>query len=97
MLFRSSFWFPSHDSGRGGSEILGLQMIGAQKALIEAQTEKTKAEAEKQPAWINYMTSVNRTFGNFAIQNNQMWMTLNRRYESDDLDETTCDSDLADR
>ena len=32
---------------RGGSEILGLQMIGAQKTLIEAQTEKTKAEAEK--------------------------------------------------
>ena len=31
------------------------------------------------------MTSVNRTFGNFAIQNNQMWMTLNRRYESDDV------------
>ena len=31
----------------GGSEILGLQMIGAQKALIEAQTKKTKAEAER--------------------------------------------------
>lgn len=31
----------------GGNEILGLQMLGAQKALIEAQTEKTQAEAGK--------------------------------------------------
>lgn len=35
----------------------------------------------KQPAWINYMTNVNRTFGNFAIADNEMFMTLNRRYE----------------
>lgn len=38
--------------------------------------------AGKQPAWVNYMTAVNKTFGNFAIRDNQMWMTLNRRYES---------------
>ncbi|AXH73734.1 MAG: major capsid protein [Microviridae sp.] len=37
----------------------------------------------KLPAWINYMTNVNKTFGNFAIQDNEMFMTLNRRYESD--------------
>lgn len=37
--------------------------------------------AGKQPAWINYMTAVNVSKGNFAIENNQMWMTLNRRYE----------------
>ena len=35
----------------------------------------------KQPAWIHYMTEVNKTYGNFAIQNNEMFMTLNRRYE----------------
>lgn len=40
--------------------------------------------AGKQPAWINYMTSLNKTFGNFAILNNEMFMTLNRRYEWDD-------------
>lgn len=35
----------------------------------------------KQPAWLNYMTNVNKTFGSFAIQENSMYMTLNRRYE----------------
>lgn len=37
--------------------------------------------AGKQPAWLNYMTNVNRTYGNFAIADNEMFMTLNRRYE----------------
>ena len=44
--------------------------------------------AGKQPAWINYMTNVNVTRGNFAEQGGtngnaggQMYMTLNRRYE----------------
>ena len=44
----------------------------------------------KQPAWLNYMTEVNRTYGNFASEvgdpnngNGQMWMTLNRKYEID--------------
>jgi len=39
--------------------------------------------AGKQPAWVNYMTNVNVTRGNFAIPNNEMFMTLNRRYEWD--------------
>lgn len=34
----------------------------------------------KVPAWTNYQTDVNKTFGNFAIPDNQMFMTLNRRY-----------------
>lgn len=42
--------------------------------------------AGKQPAWINYMTAYNKTFGNFAIQDNEMFMTLNRRYERDGTD-----------
>lgn len=35
----------------------------------------------KQPAWINYMTNVNKVRGNFATENQQMYMTLNRKYE----------------
>ncbi|AXH75539.1 MAG: hypothetical protein [Microviridae sp.] len=38
--------------------------------------------AGKQPAWINYMTNVNKVLGNFAEQNQQMFMVLNRRYET---------------
>lgn len=37
--------------------------------------------AGKQPAWINYMTNVNQTRGNFAEANQEMFMTLNRRYD----------------
>ena len=35
----------------------------------------------KQPAWLNYMTNVNKTYGSFAQIDNSMYMTLNRRYE----------------
>lgn len=41
----------------------------------------SRHSAGKVPAWINYMTNYNRTYGNFAKQTDQMWMTLNRRYE----------------
>lgn len=41
--------------------------------------------AGKQPAWINYMTNVNRVYGHFAEKNNAMYMTLNRRYEIGEL------------
>ena len=34
----------------------------------------------KVPAWLDYMTNVNRSYGNFA-QESEMFMTLNRRYE----------------
>lgn len=40
-----------------------------------------KLAAGKTPAWINYMTAVNKSYGDFANQN-AMWMTLNRRYSS---------------
>lgn len=32
----------------------------------------------KQPAWIDYMTNVNKTYGNFALVENEGWMCLNR-------------------
>jgi hypothetical protein len=41
----------------------------------------TYGTAGKQPAWINYMTNVNQCRGNFAVKGNEMFMTLNRRYE----------------
>lgn len=37
----------------------------------------------KQPAWINYMTNYNRTYGNFALTNSEGFMVLNRNYEPD--------------
>jgi hypothetical protein len=38
--------------------------------------------AGKQPAWLNYMTNVNRVFGNFCIKNNNGYMILNRNYDA---------------
>jgi len=68
-----------------------LDEIGFQELITEQMawwdTEYTGGEwvqksAGKQPAWINYMTNVNQVRGNFAIANNEMFMTLNRRYSA---------------
>jgi hypothetical protein len=40
----------------------------------------TQTSAGKVPAWMNYMTNTNKTYGNFAQIDNQMFMTNNRRY-----------------
>lgn len=40
-----------------------------------------QSSAGKVPAWSNYQTNINRTYGNFAIENSEMFMTNNRRYE----------------
>lgn len=43
---------------------------------------KTKS-AGKQPAWLDYMTNINRTHGNFAIEGNEMFMSINRLYREE--------------
>ncbi len=65
---------------------IGFQdLITDQMAYWETKTDDAGNviynSAGKQPAWINYMTNVNKCYGNFAVQNEQMFMTLNRRYE----------------
>lgn len=68
----------------------GLDQIGFQDLMTEQMAwwdvysnngTWTFRSAGKQPAWLNYMTDTNVTRGNFAIATNQMFMTLNRRYE----------------
>lgn len=49
--------------------------------LNVSATNQTFRSAGKTPAWINYMTSYNKVYGNFAEQTQQMFMTLNRRYD----------------
>lgn len=71
----------------------GLDEIGFQELITEQQAwwdsyhDETlgtwvQKSAGKQPAWQNYRTNVNRVFGNFAIAENEMFMTLNRRYRA---------------
>ena len=47
---------------------------------VNDQGTPTYKSAGKQPAWINYMTNVNKVYGNFADQTQEMFMVLNRRY-----------------
>lgn len=46
-----------------------------------ASSNRLQSAAGKTVAWINYMTNINRTFGNFAINDNEAFMVLNRNYE----------------
>ena len=60
-----------------------LDGIGYQDRLMrnmDARVHNTKSIG-KQPAWINYMTAVNETHGNFAAGGNESFMVLNRVYE----------------
>lgn len=43
--------------------------------------------AGKVPAWLDYQTTVNKVYGNFADENQQMFMVLVRRYEPEFIDE----------
>lgn len=36
----------------------------------------------KTVAWLNYMTNVNKTYGNFAIEDNEAFMVLNRYFDN---------------
>jgi len=66
-------------------EIGFQELITEQMAWWETVSNGTtwiQKSAGKQPAWLNYMTNVNQTRGNFAIADNEMFMTLNRRYEN---------------
>lgn len=47
---------------------------------IEEKNILNKTAAGKTVAWINYMTNVNRTFGNFAPEMPESFMVLNRNY-----------------
>ena len=51
--------------------------------VFSDSTTFTYSSAGKVPAWINYMTSVNKCYGNFADEAKEMYMTLNRKYELD--------------
>ena len=47
---------------------------------VTADPGLKRTSAGKTVAWINYMTNVNRTFGNFAPEMSESFMVLNRNY-----------------
>lgn len=64
-----------------------LDGIGFQDRLYRhlnssCKREDLNASIGKQPAWVQYMTNVNKTYGNFALIENEGWMCLNRIFEN---------------
>ena len=51
---------------------------------ITKNNQLNRTAAGKTVAWINYMTNVNRTFGNFAPEMPESFMVLNRNYSMND-------------
>ena len=66
--------------GIGYQDLIMEQMHYATSVVNPTTGTVTKKSVGKQPAWLNYMTDVDKAAGNFAEYNNEMFMTLNRRY-----------------
>ncbi|AXH75286.1 MAG: major capsid protein [Microviridae sp.] len=69
----------------GFQELITEQMAWWDTTWDTVTSSWIQQSAGKQPAWMNYMTNVNQTRGNFAIPTNEMFMTLNRRYEPEEV------------
>lgn len=66
--------------GIGFQELITDQMAFWDTEVNDLGTVTFKS-AGKVPAWINYMTDFNKSYGNFADPDKEMFMTLNRRYQ----------------
>lgn len=66
----------------GFQDLITDQMAWWDTGIANDRTVTFKS-AGKQPAWINYMTDYNKVYGNFAIESDQAFMVLLRRYEAE--------------
>ncbi len=64
----------------GFQDLITEQMHYRSSRIDGVTGEAQYRSAGKQPAWLNYMTDVDKAAGNFAEYNDEMFMTLNRRY-----------------
>lgn len=68
--------------GIGFQDLIVEQMAWWDTRIIEQQSNKIdRRSAGKQTAWINYQTAVDKCFGDFARQEGNSFMVLNRNYE----------------
>jgi len=66
----------------GFQDLITDQLLWSDTRMIDnGEVEPSFKSLGKQPAWLNYMTDVNRVYGGFAEEDNAMYMVLNRRYE----------------
>lgn len=75
----SNLHVPALD-GIGFQELITQQMIGDDYFIDSEDNKVTMNSIGKQPAWINYMTNYNQTYGNFAEGENEAFMVLNRGF-----------------
>ena len=59
-----------------------LETLDWRTVWYDSALKKQNGSIGKQPAWIDYMTNFNKTYGNFAIRDNEAFMVLNRWYET---------------
>ena len=80
--------FTMDDLHKPALDGIGYQdLMNEQRAWWTAEQNKTLIKDTtpgKSIAWIDYMTSFNKTFGNFATGESEDFMVLNRNYERDD-------------
>lgn len=69
--------------GIGFQELITEEMAAWDTVVNEDGTVEYKS-AGKQPAYIEYMTDTDEAMGDFADENKCMFMTFNRRYETDE-------------
>lgn len=67
--------------GIGFQDLIAEQMHWATTQIGNTPDRVAQKAIGKQPAWINYMTNVNRIHGDFARTNNAAYMVINRDYE----------------
>jgi hypothetical protein len=65
-----------------GFQDLDAELLDARCSVIKADNSVSRTFIGKQPAWINYMTNINKAYGNFRT--NENFMILSRQYEMDD-------------
>lgn len=63
---------------------------------VGANYNRYQPSAGKTVAWIDYMTNINRTFGNFASGMSEAFMVMNRNYELGQINDEKVESSIAD-
>lgn len=78
--------------GIGFQNLLGERLAWWDTKVNNEGTITSRSVIGKVPAWIEYMTAVDKTFGDFAEQDGKAFMSLNRNYEADETDGTIADA-----
>lgn len=92
MYSQGNKWFNRWDNlrqlhmpeldGIGYQELITDEML-ASDTKRDVNGNPTYKSVGKQPSWIEYMTEVNESHGDFAVGGTLDWMVNNRNYQSD--------------